>query len=494
MTGQVCMKLQIRAKMCSMSKVLTTLPLGERVGIAFSGGLDTSVAVAWMRDKGAIPCTYTADIGQYDEPDIEGIPGRALQYGAELARSVDCKRPLVDEGLAALACGAFHIRSAGRTYFNTTPLGRAVTGTLLVRAMHEDGVDIWGDGSTFKGNDIERFYRYGLLANPDLLIYKPWLDADFVAELGGRTEMSQWLTERDLPYRDSQEKAYSTDANIWGATHEAKTLEHLDTSLESVDPIMGVKFWDPAVEIGTEDVTITFEAGRPVAINGETFGGDPVALVHEANAIGGRHGLGMSDQIENRIIEAKSRGIYEAPGMALLHIAYERLVNAIHNEDTIANFHDHGRRLGRLMYEGRWLDPQAMMLRESVQRWIASVVGGDVTLRLRRGEDYSILDTQGANFSYHPEKLSMERTENAAFGPTDRIGQLTMRNLDIADSRAMLEFYAAQPLDQGQVLVENGTLFGELPAGGATRIEDNPAARSDEEQALDAAAMEFGTD
>jgi argininosuccinate synthase len=477
-----------------MSKVLTSLPRGERVGIAFSGGLDTSVAVAWMRDKGAIPCTYTADIGQYDEPDIVSVPARAVDYGAEISRLIDCRSALVDEGLAALACGAFHIRSAGRTYFNTTPLGRAVTGTLLVRAMHEDGVDIWGDGSTFKGNDIERFYRYGLLANPELRIYKPWLDADFVAELGGRTEMSQWLTERDLPYRDSQEKAYSTDANIWGATHEAKTLEHLDTSLESVDPIMGVKFWHPEVEIATEDVTISFEAGRPVAINGVTFGGDHVALVDEANAIGGRHGLGMSDQIENRIIEAKSRGIYEAPGMALLHIAYERLVNAIHNEDTIANFHEHGRRLGRLLYEGRWLDPQAMMLRESVQRWIASVVGGDVTLRLRRGEDYSILDSQGANFSYHPEKLSMERTENAAFGPTDRIGQLTMRNLDIADSRAMLELYAAQPLDQGQVLVENGTLFGELPAGGATRIEANPAVDSDEQQALDAAAMEFGTD
>ncbi|MET1061262.1 argininosuccinate synthase [Aeromicrobium sp.] len=477
-----------------MSKVLTSLPTGERVGIAFSGGLDTSVAVAWMRDKGAVPCTYTADIGQYDEPDISGIPGRAMEYGAELARLIDCKRPLVDEGLAALACGAFHIRSGGRTYFNTTPLGRAVTGTLLVRAMHEDSVNIWGDGSTFKGNDIERFYRYGLLANPELLIYKPWLDAAFVAELGGRTEMSQWLTERNLPYRDSQEKAYSTDANIWGATHEAKTLEHLDTSLETVEPIMGVKFWDPSVEIETEDVTVSFVAGRPVAINGTSFADDPVALVHEANTIGGRHGLGMSDQIENRIIEAKSRGIYEAPGMALLHIAYERLVNAIHNEDTIANFHQHGRRLGRLMYEGRWLDPQAMMLRESVQRWIASVVTGDVTVRLRRGEDYSILDTQGPTFSYHPEKLSMERTENAVFGPTDRIGQLTMRNLDIADSRAMLELYAAQPLDQGQVLVENGTLFGELPAGGAVRIEANPAAATDEENALDAAAMEFGTD
>lgn len=474
-----------------MSKVLTSLPAGERVGIAFSGGLDTSVAVAWMRERGAVPCTYTADIGQYDEPDISGVPGRAMQYGAELARAIDCKGPLVEEGLAALACGAFHIRSAGRTYFNTTPLGRAVTGTLLVRAMKEDGVNIWGDGSTFKGNDIERFYRYGLLANPELRIYKPWLDAQFVAELGGRTEMSQWLTERDLPYRDSQEKAYSTDANIWGATHEAKTLEHLDTSLESVEPIMGVKFWDPSVDIDTEDVTISFVAGRPTAINGQSY--DPVALVHEANTIGGRHGLGMSDQIENRIIEAKSRGIYEAPAMALLHVAYERLVNAIHNEDTIANFHQHGRRLGRLMYEGRWLDPQAMMLRESTERWIASLVTGSVTIRLRRGEDYSILDTQGENFSYHPDKLSMERTDNAVFGPTDRIGQLTMRNLDIADSRAKLELYAGQPLDQGQVLVENGTLFGELPAGGATRIEANPGLDEDE-QALDAAAMEYGTD
>ncbi|GAW49544.1 MULTISPECIES: argininosuccinate synthase [unclassified Nocardioides] len=477
-----------------MSKVLTSLPVGERVGIAFSGGLDTSVAVAWMRAKGAVPCTYTADIGQYDEPDISGVPARAMQYGAEIARAVDCRTPLVEEGLAAMACGAFHIRSGGRTYFNTTPLGRAVTGTMLVRAMHEDGVDIWGDGSTFKGNDIERFYRYGLLANPELRIYKPWLDAAFVAELGGRTEMSQWLIERNLPYRDSKEKAYSTDANIWGATHEAKTLEHLDVSLETVEPIMGVKFWDPSVEIASEDVTIRFEAGRPVAINGTTYT-DPVALVHEANTIGGRHGLGMSDQIENRIIEAKSRGIYEAPGMALLWIAYERLVNAVHNEDTIANYTAQGRQLGRLLYEGRWLDPQALMLRESIQRWIASLVNGEVTLRLRRGEDYTILRTAGPAFSYHPDKLSMERTDNAAFGPVDRIGQLTMRNLDIADSRSKLELYAAQPLDQGQVLVENGTLFGEIEAGGADRITRNPAAERDAgDVALDNAAMEFGTD
>ena len=476
-----------------MSKVLTSLPKGERVGIAFSGGLDTSVAVAWMRDKGAVPCTYTADIGQYDEADIAGVPARAKEYGAEIARSLDCRTQLVEEGLAALACGAFHIRSGGRAYFNTTPLGRAVTGTMLVRAMHQDGVDIWGDGSTFKGNDIERFYRYGLLANPELRIYKPWLDADFVHELGGRAEMSQWLTAHGLPYRDSQEKAYSTDANIWGATHEAKTLEHLDVSLETVEPIMGVKFWDPSVEIATEDVTIRFEQGRPVAIDGTTYD-DPVQLVVKANEIGGRHGLGMSDQIENRIIEAKSRGIYEAPGMALLWIAYERLLNAIHNEDTIESYHGQGRRLGRLLYEGRWLDPQALMLRESIQRWIASLVTGEVTIRLRRGEDYTVLATGGPAFSYHPDKLSMERTENAAFGPTDRIGQLTMRNLDIADSRSKLELYAGQPLDQGQVLVENGTLFGEIEAGGFDRITTNPSARDAGDEFLDHAALESGTD
>ncbi|HLY33690.1 MAG TPA: argininosuccinate synthase [Jatrophihabitantaceae bacterium] len=476
-----------------MSKVLTSLPIGERVGIAFSGGLDTSVAVAWMRAKGAVPCTYTADIGQYDEPDITGVPARAMEYGAEIARAVDCRRELVEEGLAALACGAFHIRSAGRAYFNTTPLGRAVTGTMLVRAMQSDDVHIWGDGSTFKGNDIERFYRYGLLANPALRIYKPWLDADFVGELGGRAEMSQWLVERNLPYRDSKEKAYSTDANIWGATHEAKTLEHLDVSLETVEPIMGVRFWDPSVAIEAEDVTVRFEAGRPVAVNGVTFD-DPVALVHEANAIGGRHGLGMSDQIENRIIEAKSRGIYEAPGMALLWLAYERLLNAIHNEDTIANYHNEGRRLGRLLYEGRWLDPQSLMLRESIQRWVAALVTGEVTVRLRRGEDYSVLDTSGPDFSYHPDKLSMERTSNAAFGPVDRIGQLTMRNLDIADSRAKLEQYAAR----SGVEIGRAHLLGELEAagldeGGADQIAANPAATADE-SALDSAAMESGVD
>ena len=426
-----------------MSKVLASLPIGEKVGIAFSGGLDTSVAVAWMREKGAVPCTYTADLGQYDEPDIDSVPDRAKEYGAEISRLVDCKTPLVEEGLAAIACGAFHIRSGGKQYFNTTPLGRAVTGTLLVRAMLQDKVEIWGDGSTYKGNDIERFYRYGLLANPNLRIYKPWLDADFVRELGGRKEMSQWLVSHNLPYRDSVEKAYSTDANILGATHEAKDLENLDASIELVQPIMGVRFWDESVKIASEDVKIRFAQGRPVAINGKEFT-DVVALMNEVNAIGGRHGLGMADQIENRIIEAKSRGIYEAPGMALLFIAYERLVSAIHNEDTIANYHAEGRRLGRLLYEGRWLDPQALMLRESLTRWVASAITGEVTIRLRRGDDFSIIDTTGPALSYAPEKLSMERTENAAFGPVDLIGQLTMRNLDIADTRAKLEMYSAQ--------------------------------------------------
>jgi argininosuccinate synthase len=442
-----------------MSKVLSSLPVGERVGIAFSGGLDTSVAVAWMREKGAIPCTYTANLGQYDEPDIESVPGRAKEYGAEIARLIDCRGPLVEEGLVALQCGAFHIRTAGKTYFNTTPLGRAVTGTMLVRAMHEDGVDIWGDGSTYKGNDIERFYRYGLMANPALRIYKPWLDAEFVQELGGRQEMSEWLLARDLPYRASTEKAYSTDANIWGASHEAKSLEYLDQGLDLVEPIMGLPTWRDDVVVPTEEVTVAFEAGRPVSINGQRYD-DPVALVLEANAIGGRHGLGISDQVENRIIEAKSRGIYEAPGMALLHIVYERLLNAIHNEDTLANYAAEGRRLGRLMYEGRWFDPQALMLRESIVRWVGSAVTGEVTLRLRKGDDYTIVNTAGPNLSYSPEKLSMERVEDAAFGPEDRIGQLTMRNLDIADSRERLEQYAAQGIVEGGAAV----LMGDLKA------------------------------
>ena len=422
-----------------MATVLTSLPIGERVGIAFSGGLDTSAAVAWMRHKGAIPYTYTADLGQPDETDLESVPDRAKAYGATQARLIDCREQLVHEGLVALQCGAFHITTAGRTYFNTTPLGRAVTGTLLVQAMHADEVDIWGDGSTYKGNDIERFYRYGLMVNEKLRIYKPWLDEAFVNELGGRTEMSQWLVAHNLPYRDATEKAYSTDSNIWGATHEAKLLEQLDSGLEIVEPIMGVAHWIDDVVIAPEIVTVKFEEGWPVALNGRPFDSQ-VELVLEANAIGGRHGLGMSDQIENRIIEAKSRGIYEAPGMALLHLAYERLVTAIHNEATIENYRTMGRRLGRLLYEGRWFDPQSLMLREPLQRWVGAAITGEVTVKLRRGDDYSIVDTTGPQLTYEPERLSMERSESA-FGPLDRIGQLTMRNLDIVDSRRKLGLY-----------------------------------------------------
>lgn len=443
-----------------MSKVLMSLPAGERVGIAFSGGLDTSAAVAWMREHDAVPYAYTADLGQYDEPDLESVPGRALQYGAEKARLVDCRAELVREGLMALQCGAFHISTAGKTYFNTTPLGRAITGTMLVTAMKEDGVDIWGDGSTYKGNDIERFYRYGLMANPNLRIYKPWLDQAFVDDLGGRTGMSEFLIARGLPYRDPVEKAYSTDANIWGATHEAKALESLDCGMEIVSPIMGQPHWDLTAEIPEEDVTVAFEEGWPVAINGTSFD-DQVALVVEANTIAGRHGLGMSDQIENRIIEAKSRGVYEAPALALLHVTYERLLTAIHNENTIENYRNMGRRLGRLLYEGRWFDPQSLMLRDPLLRWVGSAVSGEVKLRLRRGDDYTILDTSGPGLTYEPERLSMERVEEQAFGPLDRIGQLTMRNLDIEDSRDKLDVYrGAGTLSDESVLgigaIQNG--------------------------------------
>jgi argininosuccinate synthase len=424
-----------------MSNILLSLPKGERVGIAFSGGLDTSAALAWMRHNGAVPCAYTANLAQPDETDYEDIPRRARQYGAEIARLVDCREALVHEGLVALQCGAFHISTAGRTYFNTTPLGRAVTGTLLVKAMQQDGVSIWGDGSTYKGNDIERFYRYGLLANPALKIYKPWLDADFVRELGGRKEMSQWLAGQGFSFKASAEKAYSTDSNIWGATHEAKQLEFLNQGLRIVQPIMSPRHWDPAVEIVAEEVTVRFEEGWPVALNGHGFG-DRVQLVLEANRIGGRHGLGISDQIENRIIEAKSRGVYEGPGIALLHIGYERLVSAIHNEGTIDNYRTLGRKLGRLLYEGRWFDPQSLMLRDTLQRWVGRAVTGEVTIELRRGDDYTILDTQGPHLTYHPERLSMERVEAEAFSPLDRVGQLQMRNLDILDSRDKLAVYA----------------------------------------------------
>ncbi|HUN91419.1 MAG TPA: argininosuccinate synthase [Burkholderiaceae bacterium] len=424
-----------------MSKILLSLPKGERVGIAFSGGLDTSAALAWMRHKGAIPYAYTANLAQPDEQDYDDIARRATQYGAEAARLVDCREALVHEGLVALQCGAFHVSTAGRTYFNTTPLGRAVTGTVLVKAMHEDGVNIWGDGSTYKGNDIERFYRYGLLANPALRIYKPWLDQAFVGELGGRREMSEWLAAHGFPYRMSTEKAYSTDSNIWGATHEAKELEFLSKGLRIVEPIMSVKHWDPAVAVAPEEVSVRFEEGYPVALNGRAFD-NRVELALEANRIGGRHGLGISDQIENRIIEAKSRGIYEAPGMALLFVAYERLVSAIHNEGTIDNYRTLGRRLGRLLYEGRWFDPQSLMLRDTLQRWVGRAVTGEVTIELRRGDDYTILDTSGPNLTYHPERLSMERVETEAFSPLDRIGQLHLRNLDILDSREKLGVYS----------------------------------------------------
>jgi argininosuccinate synthase len=422
-----------------VSTILQSLPIGEKVGIAFSGGLDTSAAIHWMRQRGAIPYAYTANLGQPDEPDYEEIPRRAKQYGAEEARLVDCRAALVAEGLAALQCGAFHISTAGVPYFNTTPLGRAVTGTLLVVAMKDDDVHVWGDGSTFKGNDIERFYRYGLLANPSLRIYKPWLDRAFIDELGGRREMSEYMQRAGFAYRMSVEKAYSTDSNLLGATHEAKDLERLDRGIAIVEPIMGVPFWRPEVAVKPETVSLRFEEGRPAAINGMTFK-DSVQLLLEANAIGGRHGLGMSDQIENRIIEAKSRGIYEAPGMALLFIGYERLVTGIHNEDTIEQYRENGRRLGRLLYQGRWFDPQAMMLRDSAQRWVARAITGEVTLELRRGNDYSILDTTSPNLTYQPERLTMEKGESA-FSPQDRIGQLTMRNLDISDTREKLKVY-----------------------------------------------------
>src|SRR5689334_21837211 len=419
--------------------ILQRLPVGEKVGIAFSGGLDTSAALAWMREKGAIPFAYTANLGQPDESDYEEIPRKARQYGAEKAVLVECRPQLVAEGIAAIQCGAFHISTGGITYFNTTPLGRAVTGTMLVVAMKDDDVNIWGDGSTFKGNDIERFYRYGLLANPGLRIYKPWLDQRFIDELGGRKEMSEYLAKRGFDYKMSAEKAYSTDSNILGATHEAKDLEFLDKGLAIVNPIMGVAFWRDDVKIRNEKVTVEFAEGEPVALNGQRFS-DAVKLMQEANAIGGRHGLGMSDQIENRIIEAKSRGIYEAPGMALLHIAYERLLTGIHNEDTIEQYRASGRKLGRLLYQGRWFDPQAMMLRETAQRWVARPVTGEVTLELRRGNDYSLLDTQSPNLTYKPERLTMEKGE-AFFTPQDRIGQLTMRNLDIVDTRDKLMTY-----------------------------------------------------
>ena len=438
--------------------ILQSLPAGQKVGIAFSGGLDTSAALLWMRQKGAVPYAYTANLGQPDESDYDAIPRKAMEYGAEKARLVDCRTQLANEGIAALQCGAFHIRTGGATYFNTTPLGRAVTGTMLVNAMKEDDVNIWGDGSTYKGNDIERFYRYGLLANPSLKIYKPWLDQRFIDELGGRKEMSEFMQKAGFDYKMSTEKAYSTDSNMLGATHEAKDLEELSSGIRIVNPIMGVAFWKPEVDVKPEEVRVRFHEGRPVALNGQDIA-DPVALFLEANAIGGRHGLGMCDQIENRIIEAKSRGIYEAPGMALLHIAYERLLSGIHNEDTIEQYRINGLKLGRLLYQGRWFDPQAIMLRETAQRWVANAITGEVTLELRRGNDYSLLNTESPNLTYAPERLSMEKVENAPFTPLDRIGQLTMRNLDITDTRGKLAVYSRTgllQLGEGSMLPQLG--------------------------------------
>ena len=444
-----------------MSQILETLPAGEKVGIAFSGGLDTSAALHWMKQRGALPYAYTANLGQPDESDYDDIPRKAMEYGAEKARLIDCRGPLVREGIAALQSGAFHISTAGVTYFNTTPIGRAVTGTMVVTAMKEDDVNIWGDGSTFKGNDIERFYRYGLLVNPNLKIYKPWLDAAFIDELGGRAEMSAFMTKAGFAYKMSAEKAYSTDSNMLGATHEAKDLEQLSSSVRIVVPIMSVAFWrdDSDVEIKREEVIVRFAEGFPVALNGTEYS-DPVALLLEANRIGGRHGLGMSDQIENRIIEAKSRGIYEAPGLALLFIAYERLITGIHNEDTIEQYRENGRKLGRLLYQGRWFDPQAIMLREAAQRWVAKPVTGEVTLELRRGNDYSILNTESPNLTFAPERLSMEKTEST-FSPRDRIGQLTMRNLDITDTRAKLMTYA----QTGLITLSKGLEMPQLNSG-----------------------------
>lgn len=443
--------------MTSNATILQSIPVNQKVGIAFSGGLDTSSAILWMKQKGAVPYAYTANLAQPDEEDYDIIPQKALDFGAAGARLIDCRAQLVHEGIAAIQCNAFHVTTAGVTYYNTTPLGRAVTGTMLVAAMKEDDVNIWGDGSTYKGNDIERFYRYGLMTNPQLKIYKPWLDQQFIDELGGRAEMSQFLIDNGFAYKMSKEKAYSTDSNMLGATHEAKDLEFLNASMYLVDPIMGMKFWDESVKIAPEKVTVRFEEGQPVEINGQTFP-DAVALMMEANKIGGRHGLGMSDQIENRIIEAKSRGIYEAPGMALLHIAYERLVTGIHNEDTIEQYRINGIKLGRLLYQGRWFDSQALMLRETAQKWVAKAITGEVTLELRRGNDYTILNTESKNLTYQPERLSMEKVEDAAFTPMDRIGQLTMRNLDITDTRQKLGIYA----ETGLITTEKNTLVPKL--------------------------------
>jgi argininosuccinate synthase len=420
-----------------MSRIHRSLPgKGTRIGVAFSGGLDTRCAVAWFARSGLEVYAYTADLAQPDEANPADIPPVALQHGARAARLVDCRDALVREGFIALQCGAFHLTTAGKKYFNTTPLGRAVTATAIVRAMREDGVHIFSDGSTHKGNDIQRFYRYGVLTNPELTIYKPWLDPRFVEQFGGRKEMSEYLISLELPYRMGTEKAYSTDANALGATHEAKDLEFLDKGMRIVNPIMGVPFWRPETEVRPEEVVVEFDAGVPVALGGRRFG-SRVELLLEANRVGGRHGLGMSDQIENRVIDAKSRGIYEAPGMALFHLAYERLLSAIHNENTTDLYFTLGRRLGRLLYEGRWFDPEAMLLKDALTRWVAPSITGAVTIELRRGDDYTIVDTRAAHMAYDPHKLSMEKVESL-FSPEDRMGALEMQNLGVLDNRGFL--------------------------------------------------------
>jgi len=451
-----------------MARIYRSLPpAGTRIGIAFSGGLDTRAAVAWLARSGLEVHAYTADLAQPDEKNVAEIPPVALSHGAKSARAIDCREAMAREGIHAIQCGAFHLTSGGKKYFNTTPLGRAVTTTAIIRAMREDGVNVFGDGSTHKGNDIQRFYRYGVLVNPELRIYKPWLDQAFVDRFGGRKEMSEYLESLGMPYRMGKEKAYSTDANVLGATHEAKDLERLDVGMKIVEPIMGVAHWKSDVAIAPETVTVEWAQGVPVAIDGERFA-TLFDAIKAANAIGGRHGLGMSDQIENRVIDAKSRGIYEAPAMALYHITYERLFSAIHNENTTDLYFTLGRRLGRLLYEGRWYDPEALVLKDALTRWIASAVTGTVTIELRRGDDYTIMDTKAACSAYAPEKLSMERVESPPFTPEDRIGALEMQNLNVLDNRDLLRHV----VDVSRRLRETGSPIGEL-VGGDTRDRDD---------------------
>lgn len=438
-----------------MSRIHRSLPpKGTRIGIAFSGGLDTRCAVAWMSRQGLEVYAYTADLAQPDETNVADVPPIAMTHGAKAARLVDCRDRLVREGIVAVQCGAFHLSSGGKKYFNTTPLGRAVTTTAIVGAMREDEVNVFSDGSTHKGNDIQRFFRYGVLVNPSLEIYKPWLDRAFVDAFGGRKEMSAYLESIGLPYTMAAEKAYSTDANVLGATHEAKDLERLDRGLRIVDPIMGVAHWRQAVSVNAEEVTVELARGVPVSLDGQRFG-STFECFRALNAVGGRHGLGMSDQIENRVIDAKSRGVYEAPGMALLHIVYERLLSAVHNENTTELYFAFGRRLGRLLYEGRWFDPEALMLKEALTRWVAPAITGTVTLELRRGDDYTILSTAAVRSAYDPDKLSMERTASA-FTPEDRIGALEMQSLGVLDNRELLRHFS------GLLGAGGGQAFGEL--------------------------------